>query len=240
MKYSIVLALLFALSAAHAQQTTGTITYTATKDLDALGIDDPAILAMLKDKLGAESFQLLFNEQGTFYTPSASDEKASAGGVMMEKSQSTIHQNLTTKAYTKQTNFLSKDFLIEDRLPAMKWQLGNDQKEILGYTCTKATTTWDDQQVTAWFTPQLPVSVGPELFNGLPGVILALDINDGAKTIEAVDIDTTSPIEFEVPTKGKKVDQATYDEIVKEKTEALQKAYGGGGNVRVIKSNGNG
>ena len=35
--------------------------------------------------------------------------------------------------------------------------------------------------MTAWFTPEIPVSTGPAMYGGLPGLIL--EISDGNRTM---------------------------------------------------------
>ena len=55
-----------------------------------------------------------------------------------------------------------KEFLIEEGLPSTKWKLhSGEQRDILGYTCIKATQQKDSITITAWFTPKLAVPVGP-------------------------------------------------------------------------------
>ena len=35
--------------------------------------------------------------------------------------------------------------------------------------------------ISAWYTPQIPVSAGPGNYHGLPGLIL--EVNDGSETV---------------------------------------------------------
>ncbi|AZQ64521.1 GLPGLI family protein [Flammeovirga pectinis] len=44
-----------------------------------------------------------------------------------------------------------------------------------GYNCFLATTIYGNYEIEAWFTPEVPVSDGPYLFGGLPGLIVLLN-----------------------------------------------------------------
>lgn len=79
--------------------------------------------------------------------------------------------------------------------------------------------------VTAWYTPEIPVSQGPENYWGLPGLIL--EVNDGRTTIlcSKVVINPKEKAEIKAPTKGEKVTQAKYDEIVLKKTEEMREMF---------------
>lgn len=54
------------------------------------------------------------------------------------------------------------------------WKIGKETKEIMGYTCTKATANHRGRDWTAWFANDIPVSQGPLYFGGLPGLIMEL------------------------------------------------------------------
>lgn len=54
------------------------------------------------------------------------------------------------------------------------WKIGKETKEIMGYTCTKATASHRGRDWTAWFTNDIPMSRGPLYFGGLPGLIMEL------------------------------------------------------------------
>ena len=76
--------------------------------------------------------------------------------------------------------------------------------------------------ITAWYTPEIPISQGPENYHGLPGLIL--EISDGKTTIlcSKVVLNTKEKKEIKAPSKGKVVSQTQYDKIVKEKMEEMQ------------------
>lgn len=51
-----------------------------------------------------------------------------------------------------------------------QWKITNEQEQILGYTTYKAQSA--SKGIIAWFCPDIPISAGPYLYNGLPGLIL--------------------------------------------------------------------
>ncbi len=83
--------------------------------------------------------------------------------------------------------------------------------------------------VTAWYTPQIPVSQGPGEYHGLPGLIL--EVNSDRTTIlcSKIVLNPDEKEEIKTPSKGKEVTQEEYNEIMKKKMEEMREMYGGSG-----------
>lgn len=60
----------------------------------------------------------------------------------------------------------------ESSFPEMDWQLQDEWKEILSMRCQKATTTFGGRDWEVWFSPDIPLPMGPWLLHGLPGLII--------------------------------------------------------------------
>jgi GLPGLI family protein len=93
-----------------------------------------------------------------------------------------------------------------------------------------------DVVVTAWYTPQIPVSQGPGDFWGLPGLIL--EINNGGMTVlcSKITLNPKDKVEIKRPTKGEKVSSAEFEAIMMKKLEEMNEmnrpAGNSNGNVR--------
>ena len=90
--------------------------------------------------------------------------------------------------------------------------------------------------VTAWYTPEIPVSQGPEGYWGLPGLIL--EVNDGRTTIlcSKVVLNPKDKVEIKAITKGKVVSQKEYDDAVMKKMEEwreMNQGRGGNGGMQM-------
>ena len=89
-------------------------------------------------------------------------------------------------------------------------------------------------EVTAWYTPQIPINQGPDEYWGLPGLIL--EVNAGRTTIlcSKIIINPQEKEEIQALTKGKEVTRQEYNDIVKQKVEEMRENFGGrnGGNFR--------
>ncbi|MGY3791360.1 GLPGLI family protein [Aquimarina sp. 433] len=79
----------------------------------------------------------------------------------------------------------------------------------------------DEIEVVAWYTPEIPISQGPGLYWGLPGLIL--EIQEGRTTLlcNKIVLNAEEREEIKAPTKGKEVSQAEFDEITKKKVEEM-------------------
>ncbi|MBT4409153.1 MAG: GLPGLI family protein [Bacteroidetes bacterium] len=114
---------------------------------------------------------------------------------------------------------MTRLFREKTELSKIKWKMGIASKEILGYTCMLAETELDDQKIMAWFTPDIPISAGPECYYGLPGLMLEVNVNQGQIVWMASQVDLTIPnIAFlDEPKEGKKVTAEQYQQIQDEK-----------------------
>ena len=116
---------------------------------------------------------------------------------------------------TKQVEFMTRNFLVSDLFSRKAWKLTNKKIKVQDYICLGAELKNGDDKITAWFTSEIPVSTGPDEFFGLPGLILAVEIN-GETAYLATSIDLTPPKDGELskPGNGKKVTQEEFDKIV--------------------------
>jgi hypothetical protein len=76
------------------------------------------------------------------------------------------------KKLVRKEPIFTVDFLLNEALPVIKWQITHDTASFGGLHCQKATTHFRGRDYTAWFCPDLPLPVGPWKLNGLPGIII--------------------------------------------------------------------
>ena len=97
----------------------------------------------------------------------------------------------------------------------------------------------EDRTITAWYTPEIPISHGPGNYWGLPGLILEVNDERTAILCSKIVLNPKEKIELEAPGKGKKVTQKEYDKILADKMEEMSERFrggnrrGGGGVIRI-------
>ena len=180
---------------------------------------------------------LYFNATETKYEESEEKaERSQEGGYDWRKETFFIKRNFDKSTLQEAYEFLGKTYIVEDTLLTMNWKIQNDLKEIAGHVCMKAfiEDTLRKQQIVAWFAQDIPFNGGPEYFHSLPGMILEIDINDGAMLITANKIDVkklTTELETPKKLKGKRIKKADFDVLIKkhivEKTKEEQPWFWG-------------
>jgi GLPGLI family protein len=172
---------------------------------------------------------LYFSPKRSKYEDSEEKAEKDYEGYSWRKDAFDITRNFENNTIKNILTMLGKVYIIEDTLIAQDWKILNDIKEVAGHICMNA--SWNDtlkkQMVIAWFALDLPVSAGPEQFCGLPGLILEVNINDGAAIITADKIENkTLTTEFDLPKKikGKKIKEQDYLVIVKKHYDDRRKA----------------
>ena len=78
-----------------------------------------------------------------------------------------------------------------------------------------------DKTVTAWYTPEIPVSLGPANYYGLPGLILEVNEEKTVLLCSKVTLNNKSTFKIKPPSSGKSVTQKEFNAIEKKKREQL-------------------
>ncbi|MFK7781320.1 GLPGLI family protein [Psychroserpens sp.] len=251
--------LLFA-SLANAQEFQGEATYKSKTKIDikldstqmGSGIADQ-MMEMLKKQF-EKTYILNFNKSESIYKEEDALAAPNPQGMdmvmVMSGGSDVLYKNIKEKRYTNQNESFSKVFLIKDELKEIEWSLGSETKNIGDYTCFKATTTREVEDIesgisfngdkdlstdeapkmkeitiTAWYTPQIPVSVGPGNYHGLPGLIL--EVNDGSETVicSKIVINPKNAVNIVEPDNGKEVSQEAYDKIMEKKMKEMEERF---------------
>ena len=86
-------------------------------------------------------------------------------------------------------------------------------------------------EITAWYTPEIPVNQGPENYWGLPGLIL--EVTDGKTTIlcSKVVLNAKEKADIKASSTGKEISQKEYDETVVKKMQELREMNQGQGRL---------
>lgn len=107
-------------------------------------------------------------------------------------------------------------FIIEEDIPDIKWTINSENKTIGNFTCIKAVGVFGGRTYEAWFTPQIPVSLGPYKLGGLPGMILEAKSQDGrvSYTFAAYESPTTDEVELSAPKNGRHITWDLFKEFI--------------------------
>jgi GLPGLI family protein len=155
---------------------------------------------------------LSFSGNKTLFTPIEGDPVSNIFfiSIMPLLSQNNIiYSDLNSGLTIAQRKVLGDAFLVSDSSRKIKWKITDETRDIAGYHCRRANGIMlDSIYVVAFYTTQIPVSGGPESFNGLPGMILGVALPHENISWFATKVnDTTLPEGAVVPPKkGKKTD----------------------------------
>jgi GLPGLI family protein len=220
-----------------AQGAEGVINYEVKVNLHRTLPPDRVDMKNMIPEFRTSKQQLFFNAEESLYRPVIEDEEpmeANGGGIRirMQAPNVEIYYNAADQRRIVQEEFMGKDYLIEDSIVVTPWKFIAESKKVMNYDCQKA-SYFDErrqQQVTAWYTNKLRPFLGPETFNGLPGAVLLIDINDGERVVTAKSVETRSlkKHEMEVPRKGTKITRAEFQKM---RDEQVQRMRANGANV---------
>ncbi len=176
----------------------------------------------------------------------------------------TTYTDIAKQTQYEERAFFEKEFLIVDSLKQYKWKLSEETKTIAKQLCKKATTMITapqmrmrisrggenntdsaanapvkpkETELVVWYAENIPVSVGPENYSGLPGVIMEMNVDNGASVTTAVEVSAKYPKkELIQPTKGEKMNRAQFQENMQKLMQDMQRGGGirmGGNMIRV-------
>jgi GLPGLI family protein len=92
------------------------------------------------------------------------------------------------------------DFIDKDKYEYIEakrcfnWKVLPDTSTINNFHCQKAVTNYGGRKWNCWFTTEIPISEGPYKFNGLPGLIIKADDEQGYFVFNLIGINKTKPV----------------------------------------------
>lgn len=227
------------------QNTEGIITYE-----QVIQIDTDRFPAEMREMVPPErksTKQLFFtNEEGIYKSVKNQEDtnrEVAEGNNRMRFRMRMMDENIHYTCLADQSTLNKLDifgrvFLVEGDDEPMEWKITNDMKTVGSFQAFKATSMRDTIPVEAWFTPQIPVSLGPGSYRGLPGMILYVNVNNGKQTITATNLEIRSLTEDEKispPDKGKRLTKEEFEQLRKEKMEEMREM--GAGRGRMMRRN---
>lgn len=174
---------------------------------------------------------------------------------MFRMPETSTYTDIATQMQYESRAMFEKNFLVIDSLKQNRWKISDETKTIAKYVCKKATTMVaapqqmrmrigngpraaedtvapkpKEVELVVWYTEDIPVSVGPDNYAGLPGAILEVNTDNSANTITATEVSTKFPKkELVQPTKGDKMNRAQFQDAMKKIMEDMQRGGGMGG-----------
>lgn len=172
------------------------------------------------DEGNKTKMKLTFTPDRSKYTYDSEQATSDDGRYSYRQDEYLIFRDFEKERKTEIIEMLGKTYVIEDSLKAPKWKVMNQIKDIDGHVCMLAVTddTVKRMKVSAWFSQDLALPIGPGQYFGLPGAIMELSMNDGDVVITAIKVEM-KPVEkeaVELPKKmrGKKLDNVAYDNLL--------------------------
>lgn len=89
--------------------------------------------------------------------------------------QKYIYKDLKKNITYSKLNSFDETLNVKDSLIDRKWKITSEIKIINGFVCKKAISKIFKGKTYAWFTEEINIKTGPDLFDGLPGLILEIN-----------------------------------------------------------------
>ena len=256
---SVVLALISLLGLSQDFQGIATYKTSTSLDMEmdssAISADQQAFIKQMLSQYLQKEFTLTFSKTESIYKEVEQLEQTSIPGMDVFGSVmgagGLFYKQVKQGRETRQLEFFGKQFLVKDSLETLDWKLGKESKTIGSYTCFKATaetevieksistsaendTIKEEEEkkiitITAWYTPQIPVSQGPDKYWGLPGLIMELSNGSTVMLCSQVVLNPKEKVEIKEPDQGEEVSREEFNDIVIKKMEQMKEMYGGNG-----------
>lgn len=183
MKNIIKLVVLLFLTVGYSQ--TGEVTY-AIKSIKKDKLDHPMVKGVIKE-YSLMRFELIYDKEYSYFKTNSNipyNRRWYKFAKAFIESYNDWFQDVSAKESSYNKTIAKKTYqVIHNRMT--DWEIGQETKNIQGYTCYKAIRKElntrhrnpKNKYLTyiAWFTPDIPAPYGPIGNGGLPGLILQLE-----------------------------------------------------------------
>lgn len=224
----------------------GVITYSTKVNVHKRIPADQEEMKKMVPEFNVTESLLVFSGEESLYKPvpineNPFDQGPGDGGPRMMRMvlQNEIYVDRSSEIMTQLREFMGKKYIIQKETTRIPWKLGQDTKEIQGMLCKNAFYTDENQrEIVAWFTEEIRLPIGPEIFHGLPGLILEVSINtdDMIITADKIDLRALKKNELRIPKGGQEITDEAYRAMAQEQMEKMGAQSGQGGFRMMIRN----
>ena len=162
-------------------------------------------------KFSITYFDMYFNSTKAIYKPGRETDKTfKMFGGTGPATDNVVLTDLDAKTVSSVKQIYEQKFTVKDTMRELKWVIKYEIRTIANFKCRKAVSKiCDSVYVVAFYTDDIVPNGGPEMFSGLPGMILELAIPRLYTTWVATKVETKMPTDadFAFEEKGKKLTQ---------------------------------
>jgi GLPGLI family protein len=168
-----------------------------------------------------------FNEKETINNEQGSEGNASIQ-ISVGGEYKGLLSDLSDKKFKREVNLDAKNYIVNYPFIDYQWKITDTVDKIKDFKVVKAIGLENGKEIEAWFAPDLKLNIGPDLYNGLPGVILKLVRKLDNKlettiTYNAVDIEVNpKKISKQKPIKGFEISQDDFKKLQKLSIEKMK------------------
>lgn len=124
-----------------------------------------------------------------------------------------IYKNFNTNKFLKRQSMGTKTYLINDELEKINWVLKTEKQKIGDFNCKKAILQTNEGITIAWYTDEIPISEGPSMYYGLPGLIIKIEASD--RNYELIKFEKINePLEIIKPQNGININSLDFKKII--------------------------
>ncbi|MFT5890693.1 MAG: GLPGLI family protein [Dokdonia sp.] len=200
-------------------------------------IDNPAIKEMLIKKVGQPVLFTLVYSNGVSsyakYTETLNTYDDTSTIISGNPKSNKVYKKSDSNDFIKIANLLDMVITISDKLIDFKWTVKDEIVTVGEYSCKVAEGVYNGKKITAYFTDQINISEGPDVYQGLPGLIIKLDTPSKTYLVKDI-ISKKENTQIDIPSSEESISRLEFEKIKEEQINNLKGSYGN--NAKVIKS----
>jgi GLPGLI family protein len=194
-RFTLILALVFTMGTLSAQITSGTIDYNESFSFE-IGDWMPKdrkeeMLKRMADGDFDRAGRLTFSADAFSYSQLPREQRPGGRGRgfrgMDQENPDIFYTSMADSTVTDRRRVMDQAFIMEDKWVAPEWNIANmkvGMKEIPLPTQLATAVSIEGDTLTAYFTPSIPLGIGPRGYGGLPGAIVYLKVVKDGRTTE--------------------------------------------------------
>lgn len=236
-RFFLLIALLATIVPLTAQITSGTIDYNESFTFE-LGDWMPQdrkeeMLKRMADGDFDRTGRLTFSADAFSYSQVQQEAPAGGGGRGMwmmrdQENPDIFYTSIADSMVTDRRRVMDQAFIMEDKWVAPKWNIAKmkvGMKEIPLPTQLATAISIEGDTLTAYFTPSIPLAIGPRGYGGLPGAIVYLKVVKDGRTTEykMTTMQPNAPVELTKPADEKVITREEFEKQQKRATEMMER-----------------